>query len=100
VGLKNAHLEPWDFGHAGWSNERLTAHITSPVKDALVVEALSWTPGTTGVARGQAVQITLPVRPTAIDLATYLETIKSSITGKMVLVGSHQQVPVTFNPAA
>ena len=99
-GLKNAHLEPWDFGHAGWSNERLTAHITSPVKDALVVEALSWTPGTTGVARGQAVQITLPVRPTAIDLATYLETIKSSIKGKMVLVGSHQQVPVTFNPAA
>ena len=99
-GLKNAHLEPWDFGHAGWSNERLTAHITSPVKDALVVEALSWTPGTTGVARGQAVQITLPIRPTAIDLATYLETIKSSIKGKMVLVGSHQQVPVTFNPAA
>src|SRR6266487_654927 len=21
-GLKNARLEPWDFGHPGWSNER------------------------------------------------------------------------------
>ena len=21
-GLKNAHLEPWDFGHPGWLNER------------------------------------------------------------------------------
>jgi hypothetical protein len=20
-GLKNAHLEPWDFGHPGWLNE-------------------------------------------------------------------------------
>jgi carboxypeptidase Q len=97
-GLKNAHLEPWDFGHAGWANERLAAHLTSPVKDALVVEALSWTPGTNGVARGQAVQITLPARPTSIDLATYLDSIKATVKGKMVLVGQHQQVPVTFNP--
>src|SRR4029453_17753981 len=32
-GLANGHLEPWDFGHPGWVNERLTAHIISPVKD-------------------------------------------------------------------
>jgi hypothetical protein len=99
-GLKNAHLEPWDFGYAGWANERVTAHITSPVKDALVVEVLSWTPGTTGVARGQAVQITLPVRPTSADLTTFLEGIKATITGKMVLVGPHQSVSVTFNPVS
>jgi hypothetical protein len=98
-GLKNAHLEPWEFGHPGWANERLTAHITSPVKDALVVEALSWTPGTSGVARGQAMQITLPVRPTATDMATFLDGIKSTIKNRMVLVGPHQSVPVTFNPA-
>jgi hypothetical protein len=97
-GLKNAHLEPWDFGYAGWANERVTAHITAPVKDALVVEVLAWTPGTTGVARGQAVQITLPTRPTAKDLTSFLEGIKSTINGKMVLVGPHQAVPVTFNP--
>jgi hypothetical protein len=99
-GLKNAHLEPWDFGAPGWANERFTAHITSPVKDALVAEVLAWTPSTNGVARGQAMQITLPVRPTQADLASYLETIKPSIKGKIVLVGSHQQVPVTFNPAS
>jgi hypothetical protein len=97
-GLKNAHLEPWDFGSPGWVNERFTAHITAPVKDALVAEVLAWTPGTNGVARGQAVQIVLPTRPTQADLATYLESVKSSIKGRMVLVGSHQQVPVTFNP--
>src|SRR5688572_2992042 len=45
-GLKNGHLEPWDFGREGWTNERMAAHIVSPVKDALVAEALAWTPGT------------------------------------------------------
>ena len=62
-GLKNGHLEPWDFGRDGWANERVTAHLITPVKDALVVEVLAWTPSTTGVARGQALQITLPTRP-------------------------------------
>src|SRR5687767_10563030 len=99
-GLKNGHLEPWDFGRAGWANERVTAHLVSPVKDALVVEVLAWTPGTTGVARGQAVQITLPARPNATGLATFLEGLKSTIKGRMVLVGPHQSVPVTFNAAS
>ena len=98
-GLKNGRLEPWDFGYAGWANERVTAHLILPVKDALVVEVLAWTPGTTGVARGQAVQITLPVRPNATDLTTFFEGIKSTLKGKMVLVGPHQSVPVIFNPA-
>jgi carboxypeptidase Q len=98
-GLKNGHLEPWDFGHAGWANERVTAHLTSPVKDALVVEVLAWTPSTTGVARGQAVQIVLPERPSSMDLTTFLDGVKSTVKGKMVLVGRHQSVPVTFNAA-
>ncbi len=99
-GLTNGHLEPWDFGKDGWANERVTAHLITPVKDALVVEVLAWTPSTTGVARGQAMQITLPTRPSATDLTDYLERIKSTVKGKMVLVGPHQSVPVTFNPAA
>ena len=97
-GLKNGHLEPWEFGKDGWANERVTAHLVAPVKDALVVEVLAWTPSTTGVARGQAMQITLPTRPSATDLTDYLESIKSTVKGKMVLVGAHQSVPVTFNP--
>src|SRR5688572_25692810 len=66
-GLKNGHLEAWDFGAAygrmGWTNDRLAAHIVTPVKDALVVEALAWTPGTKGAVRAAAVQLTLPERP-------------------------------------
>ena len=47
-GLENAHLEPWDFKHPGWLNERLTAHLISPVKDPLVCEVLAWTPSNKG----------------------------------------------------
>ena len=97
-GLENGHLEPWDFGHAGWLNERLSVHIVSPVKDHLVSEALAWTPGTNGLVRGAAVQITIPTRPTKDELTAYLENVKDSVRGKLVLVGAPQRVLVTFNP--
>src|SRR5215813_11128734 len=35
-GFSNGHLEPWDFGHPGWTNEYLSAHIVTPVKSPLV----------------------------------------------------------------
>src|SRR6476660_8475573 len=34
-GMKNAHLEPWEFGHPGWLNERATGFVTAPVKQNL-----------------------------------------------------------------
>ena len=63
-GMKNAHLEPWDFGHPGWTNDLAWGAITSPVKDTLVLEVLSWTPGTKGIVHGKAVNIVIPDQPT------------------------------------
>ena len=99
-GLTNGKLEPWDFARSGWTNDRLTAHIVSPVKDALVAEALAWTPGTRGAVRAGAVQLVLPQRPTKESLAEFLEKMKPTLTGRMVLVGMPQQVLVSFSPAA
>lgn len=99
-GLQRGRLEPWDFKHPGWTNERLTAHIVSPVRDALVVEALAWTPGTNGVVRTHAVQMTLPQRPTRDALAKHLEPLKDLVRGKIVLVGVPQRVLVSFNAPA
>jgi hypothetical protein len=99
-GLKGGRLEPWDFARSGWTNERLAAHIVSPVKDALVAEALAWTPGTQGIVRAQAVQLTLPQRPTRDVLTTHLAALKDVVKGKFVLVGVPQTVLVTFNPPA
>jgi hypothetical protein len=97
-GLQNSHLEPWDWGHPGWVNERLSAHILSPVKDSLVAEVLAWTPGTKGAVNAAAVHITIPTQPTKESLATHLEKLKGSVRGKIVLVGAPQLVPVTFLP--
>ena len=99
-GLKEGRLEPWDFGKAGWTNERLTAHIVSPVNDALVAEVLAWTPGTNGVVRAQALQMTLPERPTRDLLTAHLEPLKDAVQGKIVLVGKPRQVLVTFSTPA
>src|SRR5688572_10612231 len=98
-GFENGHLEPWDFKHPGWLNERLSAHIVSPVKDALVAEALAWTPSTRGTVRAKAYQILIPARPTREVLATALEKEKGNVRGRIVLAGRHRVVPVNLTPA-
>jgi carboxypeptidase Q len=56
-GMENAKLEPWDFGHPGWVNDRAAGFITAPVQDSLVFEVLAWTPGTNGVVKGRTKRI-------------------------------------------
>ncbi len=97
-GLQNAHLEPWDFARAGWVNERLSVHAVSPFKDALVVEALGWTPGTNGPVTAQVVLIVPPSRPTRAELDKYFEDQRAIVTGKIVMVGKPAVVPVTITP--
>jgi carboxypeptidase Q len=95
-GFVNGHLEPWEFGHAGWLNERFSGFIVSPVKDSLVGEVLAWTPSTSGTVNAAAVQIVPPERPTQADLKKWLDTTRSQVKGRIVLVGRHQVVPVTI----
>jgi len=99
-GLVNARLEPWDFGHPGWTNERFSAHLVAPVRDALVGEVLAWTPSTSGPVRAEVVQLELPETPTAEELTRTLEAAAERVRGRIVLVGSHAAVPVAFNEPA
>lgn len=99
-GLENAHLEPWDFKHPGWLNERLTAHLVSPVKDPLVCEVLAWTPGTKGAVQASAFQLVLPERPSQEQLTMVLNNFKAKVRGKIVLVGKPATIPVNINPPA
>src|SRR5882724_565283 len=78
-GLSNAHLEPWDFGHPGWLNERLTAHMVAPIKDVLSCEVLAWTPSTRGAVRGKAYQMILPERPPQEQLTAFFDTEKAKV---------------------
>ena len=59
-GMQNGKLEPWEFGFPGWVNEHLSVHATAPFKDALVVEALAWTPGTKGTVKAKAFNLIVP----------------------------------------
>lgn len=64
-GLKNARMEPWNFGHPGWSNERASAFIVSPVQENLKFEVLAWTPSTKGTVTASAIQLVPPQGPLA-----------------------------------
>jgi carboxypeptidase Q len=97
-GLENAHLEPWDFKHPGWLNERLTAHLISPVKDPLVCEVLAWTPSTKGTVQAGAYQLVLPDRVTQDQLKIFFNNYKAKVRGKIVLVGKPASIPVNLNP--
>ena len=97
-GFKNAHLEPWDFGHPGWLNERASGHVISPYKEPLVFEVLAWTPSTEGALAGKVYQMITPDSPTEDELKAFLENEKEKVKGKMVMVGKHRVIPVNFEP--
>jgi hypothetical protein len=98
-GFANAHLEPWDFGHPGWMNERLTAHVVAPYQEALVCEVLAWTPSTKGTVTVAAYQLILPEKPTQEELSAFFAKEKDKVKGKMVLVGKQTIIPVNLNPS-
>src|ERR1019366_277269 len=62
-GMKNGHLEKWDYGRDGWLNERAYGFITAPVKQNLKFEVLAWTPSTNGAVTGSAIELVPPRGP-------------------------------------
>src|SRR6478736_8755589 len=99
-GLENAHLEPWDFGHPGWMNQRASGYIIAPIKDQLTFKVLAWTPGTKGTVTASVFQLVPPEKPKKEDLAAYLDTVKDKVKGKIVMVGKAEVVPVVIDVPA
>ena len=105
-GFTNGKLEPFDFVNAdgtkrpGWTNERFSGHIISPVKDALVGEVLAWTPSTKGTVTADAVHVVAPTSPTKAELDAWIAEMTPKIKGKIVLVGRHTKVDVNLQPPA
>jgi carboxypeptidase Q len=108
-GFANAALEPWEFGHPGWVNDRASGFITAPVRDSLVFEVLAWTPGTDKTVSGNAFSLIIPRQPVAEnstrlrnptqeELTAYFNSVRAQVRGKVVLVGRPGAIPVNFNP--
>jgi hypothetical protein len=128
-GMKNGHLEPWDFGHPGWLNETADGHIVAPVKQNLKFEVLAWTPSTNGIVNGNVIQLEPPqgpmppaqpadaggragrgggggrggpqrLGPLKTEMAQWIAANKDKVNGKIVFVGKAAIVPVNFDPPA
>ena len=109
-GFDNTALESWEFGHPGWVNERNTGLMISPVQDTLTYEVLAWTPSTKGPVTADARSIVIPTfpaesnpqvqqNPTQDELTAYLNSVKSEVTGKIVLVGKPTFIDQSTDPA-
>jgi len=96
-GFQNGHLEPWDFGHAGWMNERASGYIVSPIHDQLTFKVWAWTPGTKGTVRAEVFQMILPDKPKQADLDAYLDSVKDKVKGKLVMVGKAEFLQVVID---
>lgn len=93
-GFASAHLDPWDFGHDGWTNERASAYIFSPARARLQFEVAAWTPGTNGAVRGRPTIID-PPRRTRDEVAQYLSSVRAEVRNRIVLVGEGVAAPPT-----
>ncbi|REJ78933.1 MAG: M20/M25/M40 family metallo-hydrolase [Acidobacteria bacterium] len=101
-GFDRTEMEPWDWGHPGWENDRASGFLISPVKDSLVFEVLAWTPSTNGAVTAEAVKMEFPqvqvITQEALD--SFFAEQRSRISGKIVLFGAPRDVNVSFDDPA
>jgi carboxypeptidase Q len=110
-GLNNAHLEPFDMGYVGWTNERAYGYLTAPVQQNLVFQTLAWTPSTNGTVSGSIVQLVVPEKspgqgsangralgPTREDMTRWLDENAPRVKGKIVMIGRAREIPVDLRP--
>jgi hypothetical protein len=83
-GLANAHLESWPFGR-GWSFERCSAHVVSPMAFPLVAIPKAWTAGTSGPVRGKAMRV-------KAESEADVEALKGRIAGMVLWVGQPREL--------
>ena len=96
-GLTNVALEPWadkanQFAY-GWTNEKFYMAAVSPQAFPIAGTPTAWTPGTTGLVRGDVVLVT---DTTPEDLQKYAGKLK----GKWILTQAAPDVAAFWAPQA
>ena len=86
-GLVHAALEPWEFGHPGWTNEHTSVHSLAPFAAPLHAEVTAWTPSTRGVVKGGALRLSLPEEPLPDELEAAFKALTGKLKGQVLLVG-------------
>lgn len=96
-GLEKAALEPWDFGHPGWTNEHSSVHALAPFRSPLHVEVVAWTPSTPGTVKGEVVRLDLPEEPLPEEFEAALKALEGKVKGKIIFVGNPKELPVVLS---
>ena len=78
AGLADAHLEAWGPFGRGWTIERFSASMTAPDFMPLIAYPKAWSPGTSGLVRGDGVILDVS---TPADLEKY----RGKLRGRIVL---------------
>jgi carboxypeptidase Q len=83
-GLANARLEAFPFGR-GWSFERCSAHVVSPMAFPLVALPKAWTAGTEGPQRGRVLRVT-------VESEEDVEKLKGQVEGRVLWLGAPREL--------
>jgi len=88
-GLKNANVEPYEFGR-GWDFTHASVHMITPRGTPLLALPNAWTAGTDGAQRGEAMIVRIESKE---DFAKY----KGKLKGKILFVDEKRDiVPAPF----
>ena len=87
-GLKNAHLEPWSFGHPGWVNEKLVGSRDLALQGLARHRSAGVDAGheRAGERAGRAAHV--PAQPTKDVLTKFFDDNRAKVKGKIVMVGA------------
>jgi hypothetical protein len=89
-GLQNAHLESWGPFGRGWSLQRFSAQVTSPIAIPLIAYPKAWSPSL-------AAPLTADVVYVDARTEADLEKFKGQLKGKIVLTAATREVPAHFD---
>ena len=90
-GLENAHFERWGPFGRGWSFERISVHMVSPVSAPLIALPKAWTPGTAGPVRGPAMKVKL-------SADSDLEKQKGKLAGRILFLSLSRTLRESARP--
>lgn len=91
-GLKNVHLEPYEFG-IGWAPQYLSANMVEPYFSSLIAISVEWGSSTDGKITGKPVYGDIQSKE---DFDEY----RGKLEGKIVLYKPPKETPAYFTPDA
>jgi hypothetical protein len=86
-GLTNARLEPYEFGN-GWDIDYVSIHMVAPRYMPIIGFPVTWSSGTNGKVRAQAIHINFEEIASEEDLEQY----RGMLEHRIILISPEQKI--------